>query len=130
MSYIYLASPYSADPHNLHMQTERFVAHCLREGITIFSPIVHCHELALRHDVPKDFAFWRDFNFAMLSPAKELWVLCLPGWKASAGVQGEIEQARQLKKQITYIRALNGAPPSIVEIEKESAKETDYVDFS
>lgn len=90
----YLASPYSADPESLHAEALRATARLIAEGHVIFSPIVHCHPLAQAAELPRDFLFWKHYNFGMLRNASELWVLTLPGWNTSRGVAGEIEFAR------------------------------------
>jgi len=100
---IYLASPYSASPQANFELTEAFVAEALRSGHPIFSPVVHCHQIALDYNLPGDFEFWKNFNFNMLRAADELWVLTLPGWKESKGVDGEVDFARSLGIPIIYI---------------------------
>lgn len=91
--YTYLASPYSHQ--NPEIREERFrlaeqaVAYLLRRSAWVYSPIVHCHALALRYTLPKDFDYWMDYNFAMLSRARELMVLTLPGWEESRGMEAE-----------------------------------------
>jgi len=108
---IYLASPYS-HPEALVMN-ERFraaaaaTAHWICEGHAIYSPIVHCHELARRFQMPTDFSFWTDYNLAMLNRALELWVLKLPGWERSQGIAGEMTFA-----EIQGIRTSLVDPPS------------------
>lgn len=92
--FIYLASPYSNSPQRNFEKAERFVAQKLKENIVIFSPIVHCHELAWKYALPTEFAFWQQYNFAMLEKAEELWVLELDKWEESKGVQKEIEFAK------------------------------------
>ena len=79
---LYLASPYS-DPDPLIMKTrfllaEQVTARLLQREIWVYSPIVHCHELALKYELPTDFTFWRAYNFAMLRHADELFVLKIP----------------------------------------------------
>ena len=94
---IYLASPYS-DPDQSVM-VRRFedaceaVAHLTNSGKTVYSPIVHFHPVAIRHQLPRDFAFWREVNFNMLDRASKLYVLMLDGWRDSVGVQAEIDRA-------------------------------------
>ena len=94
MSYIYLASPYS-DPspavrEERFFATERATAWLLRERIWVYSPIVHCHALALRYGLPTDAGFWQEYNFAMLRGAAALWLLKLSGWENSIGMRSEI----------------------------------------
>lgn len=105
MSFIYLASPYSSgDSKIMHARADAamaFTAHHLSEGFHIYSPIVHCHEMANRFDLPRDFDFWMTYNYAMLAKASQLWVLALDGWDASRGVLAEIEMATKLSIQVT-----------------------------
>lgn len=98
--YQYLASPYShPDPF---VREERYLAAMkemcahLKLGIAIYSPIVHCHELAKIDSLPRDAAFWRAYNFAMLAAAESLWLLMLPGWETSVGCAEEIEEAKRI----------------------------------
>lgn len=105
---IYLASPYTHIQPEVREEryqlTMAAVAHHLpRERHAIFSPIVYCHEMAKQFNLPTDFLFWETFNFRMLSQCACLWVLQLPGWEESAGVQGEINFAKQLGMTIQYL---------------------------
>jgi hypothetical protein len=92
--FIYLASPYTNNPHENFKKAEEYVAEELKKGVCIFSPIVHCHEIAQKHSLPHDFDFWKKYNFGMLQAANELHVLMLPDWKKSIGVLSEIEFAQ------------------------------------
>jgi len=105
MSFIYLASPYTASLHCTpteaaivrqmrYDEAAKATAWFLCRGKAIFSPIVHCHGLAIRHDLPKDIAFWKWYNDCMLGEAYALYVLTLKDWESSKGVQHEIEIAR------------------------------------
>lgn len=100
MSFIYLASPYTDDDPEVVLSryeaTRAFTANALEEGFHVYSPIVHCHELAHYHSLPKDFEFWKSYNLAMLTAASHLWVLALEGWQESKGVQMEIITALEL----------------------------------
>lgn len=95
---IYLASPYT-HKDQLIMKTrfllaEQVTARLLHRRSWVYSPIVHCHELALRYHLPTDFAYWRDYNFAMLRRCDTLYVLFIPGWEESLGVTEEIKFAQ------------------------------------
>jgi hypothetical protein len=97
---IYLASPYSGTPEEMQERYEAArerTADFLSRNFMIYSPIVHCHELAKHHNLPKDFAFWRDYNFHFLALAEQLWVYMLPGWHTSQGVTREVLWWRQNK---------------------------------
>ena len=59
MSYVYLASPYThEDPEVMNRryeQTAEWVANRLKEygGPVIYSPILHCHYMAVTYNLPK-----------------------------------------------------------------------------
>jgi len=95
---IYLASPYT-DPSAVIMD-QRYEAamHCtalmLRRRMYVYSPIVHCHELAKRHELPRDFEFWQKYDLHMLDRSSQILVLKLPGWQESRGVTAELAHAR------------------------------------
>lgn len=104
---IYLASPYSHDSEFIrelrHRTAMKVTADLLREGLIIYSPIVHCHELSKRHDLPGEFTFWRDYCLGMLICANNLFVLTITGWNESVGVKLEMEFARENKIPIHLI---------------------------
>jgi hypothetical protein len=105
MSFIYIASPYSGTPEVMQERfeaAELFTVRLLNEGLPVYSPIVHCHALAEKYDLPKDFDFWQNHNRAILSKASGLIVLRLDGWRDSRGVQAEIEFANQCGIGIEY----------------------------
>lgn len=114
MSFIYIACPYTQSGKgeanaNLkimkerHRAVEKYTAHLLNERVAVYSPIVHCHELAINHKLPKDAGFWMWYNDSMLIRADELYVLGLDGWEDSAGVVHEILFALQKDIPVTYI---------------------------
>lgn len=105
---IYLAVPYSnPDPD---VRSERFncasdwANRLTRQGKIIYSPITHGHVLSLWGGLPVDFDFWQTHCLSFLrSWAQELYVLTIPGWEQSKGVQAEMEEAQRLKLPITRI---------------------------
>lgn len=106
---IYLASPYSS-PDPLIMKTrfllaEQCTAELLKRKIWVYSPIVHCHELAHKYDLPKDHEYWLAYNFAMLRRCESLAILTIPGWRESKGVAEEIKFAELAGIGIDYITA-------------------------
>lgn len=107
--YAYIASPYSSGIReqlstaefqmlitDRYYAVRNFTGWCLINKIFVYSPIVHCHDLANKFNLPKDAGFWKEYNEALLLGAQKLIVLCLDGWKESEGVQQEIEMAREL----------------------------------
>jgi hypothetical protein len=104
---IYLASPYS-DPDPAVME-QRFDAVCrkagelMNRGEIVYSPIAHCHPIAVRVGLPRDWTFWHKFDREMLCTAKEMWILRLPGWQESAGIRAERQIAAELGIPVTEI---------------------------
>lgn len=104
---IYLASPYSSkDPQ---LEEERFEAACkvtahliTEQGLHVISPIAHTRPIA-KYGLPGDWAFWKEYDTNLINRCDELYVLRLPGWKESVGVQAEIEIARKGNKPITFV---------------------------
>lgn len=107
MSFIFLASPYThSNPRIMLQRYEKArdaAAKLLRGGITVFSPIVHFHDIALLHDFPKDAAFWENHNRPFLQLSCGLYVLTLPGWEDSIGVRREIELAHSFNLEVLYL---------------------------
>ena len=107
MSYWYLASPYSHPDAKL--RELRFhaamsaTAWLIRQRKWTYSPIVHCHELASKHGLPTDAAFWGDYDLEMLSAADGMFVLLIDGWKASQGMKHEIIWAIEHEKEIIEV---------------------------
>jgi len=107
---VYIASPYSNDDSSV-MQ-DRFVAvrdftanlmqHIMMHGCVPFSPIVHSHEIAQVHELPKGHDYWMICDKTFLRHCDELWVLMLPGWQDSEGVKMEIEFAESIMIPVKY----------------------------
>lgn len=106
--YTYVASPYSHPSYDIRvgrfLAVEEYCARRIREGDVLFSPIVHCHGMAIAHKLPGDAEFWRRFAIATLSPAKDVIVLQLSGWSTSLGVAFEVDLAERLNKEIHYVK--------------------------
>jgi hypothetical protein len=105
--YIYLAAPYSHP--DLTVRQKRFeqinacVAQLMRQGITVYSPISHCHPIAIEHDLPTDWSYWQHSGEIFVTACSKLYVLKLSGWQESVGVKAEIELAVKNKIPITYL---------------------------
>jgi hypothetical protein len=69
----------------------------------VFSPIAHCHPLAMAGGLPGDWEFWKRYCLATLTPCRQLWVLKLPGWEDSKGIAGEVQEATRQGKPIYYL---------------------------
>lgn len=90
---IYLASPYSSQDHAV--MEDRFDKVCrytgflMKQGLVVYSPIVHCHPIAIRVELPRDWGYWGKFDTEMISFASSFMILKLPGWDTSKGVAAE-----------------------------------------
>lgn len=104
---IYLASPYShEDPlikKTRFLLAEQVTAQLILQGKFIYSPIVHCHALAERYEMPGDFVFWRRYNIDMLKRADQMYILSIPGWDTSVGVKHEMEIAVEIGIEISLV---------------------------
>lgn len=101
---IYLATPYSHEKKAVrtarYHQTLKAVSDLSRADPSkfVYSPIIHFHHLANEYDMPTDALFWWNVNVIAMEKADTMYVLALPGWRASIGVQAEIKWAIEHKK--------------------------------
>lgn len=104
MKKIYLISPYSHD--DAKIREERYnaavdaTADLIKKGYIVFSPIVHCHPLALKHNLPGDHVYWKEYDRAFIEWADIGYVLRIQGWEESLGVTGDIRLLRSLNKSV------------------------------
>lgn len=99
-------------PYNHHRQDmidfrlamlDEYMVKLINEGITPYSTIQSMHELTIRHNISKDYDFWRDHCAKMIHASEEFHVLMLPGWRVSKGVTDEIELAHHNSVPVSYI---------------------------
>ena len=104
---IYLASPYShADPEVMEDRFRRVCAVASRlmlQGLHIFSPIAHCHPIAVTGGLPKGWEFWGSYDKDIISKCDRFLVLRLPGWEESKGVQAEIKIWEEMGGTVEYV---------------------------
>lgn len=105
---IYLASPYTAkrivdgdvECFDEKIETCRYEAniiitsHYMKQGIPIYSPVTHCHNLKQQLHTWKH-GDWMKYCLHMLRRASGLYVINLPGYDTSAGVKIEMEFAAE-----------------------------------
>jgi hypothetical protein len=108
--FIYVASPYSSPDREIERRRYADVMKFMTWLITEnpfnpppYSPILHCHDWADQHDLPKDARFWRCMNLGMLNKASKLFVLRLEGWGDSNGVSMEIQFVTKIVMVKNYI---------------------------
>lgn len=103
----YIATPYS-DPNPAvrelrYERVTRVTAKFVEVGFHVYSPITHNHQLLKHADLPPSWMFWEKFDRLHLKNCKGLIVLKLDGWEDSKGVNGEIEIAKELGIEISYV---------------------------
>ncbi len=104
---IYLAVPYSKMPWYLrelyfNLSCE-ITAQVVNKGLMIFAPIVYTHPMAVNCKLPGDWAYWKAFDEHFLAFCDTIYVLRVPGWEDSIGVQAEIDYMTQRGKEVRYI---------------------------
>jgi len=106
MKKIYLAAPYSHPDQEIIASRVKYVnkiAARLMKTAIVYSPISHCHAIAIENELPTDAAFWENQNKAFIKWCDQLVVLKLLGWEQSIGVKQEIAWAREFKKEIIMV---------------------------
>lgn len=105
---IYLASPHSHTNSGVRQDRYQAALECtswlIENGFWVFSPIVHSHNLPCnKMEKTISWEFWKEFDTETISRMDEVWVLIIPGWKESKGVQAEIEIGRSQGKLLMAI---------------------------
>lgn len=104
---IYLASPYS-DPSPV-VRENRYdlaldaTAYLMRQGIVVFSPIVHCYEIQQRYKLPGDHNFWLTYDEGILRRCFAMWILCIEGWRESKGIASEMKFCERNNIRVSYL---------------------------
>lgn len=106
---VYLACPYSDQSADVRRErfftATRVAQELIRQGYTVFSPLTHGHTLCEGSTLPEDFAFWRESCLSHVNFwATDLYVLMVPGWDSSTGVNAEVEAAT--RKGLPVVRIL------------------------
>ena len=111
MKKIYLACPFSSPDEDTRMYrfeaANQKAAELMNRGYVVFSPISHSvpiNRYLEQQGLPaKDLDFWMAQDLPMVAACDELWVLALPGWRESPGVQKEIEFAKNRGMNVRII---------------------------
>ena len=112
MKLIYLASPYThADDMVMELRAARIAQIAAKlqaenTDVAFFSPIAHGHALAVTREganLPVTYDFWKNHCETFISKCDELWVVCIPGWGDSLGVEAETVYASRLGIKIRHL---------------------------
>lgn len=93
-SLAYLATPYTNYIDGIEIafrDASRIAASLLLSGVEVYSPIAHCHPLAIYGDIDAlDRDFWLRYQESMMQRCDVLIVAKMKGWEQSLGIQHEI----------------------------------------
>jgi hypothetical protein len=105
-AFYYLATPYTNYEGGLekaYHDARMITAGFLKQGVTVFSPIVHTHPVARIGGIdPLDLNIWIPFDEPFMRAAGACIVAMLPGWKKSKGVRAEIDFFNAAGKPVLY----------------------------
>lgn len=105
---IYLATPYThasaavmQDRYELALQCTYWMT--ITQPEPVYSPIVHYHNIAVKHDLPRDAEWWKQTNLTHLRACRALAVLVCAGTKESKGCFEEYEFAQYLMMPVQFV---------------------------
>ena len=135
---IYLCSVYShgegkTDPEVRQRRYELvrdFVAKNIERPL--YSPIVHCHEMATLYEMPKDDEFWKQKDRNIIRRCDAVWILDIPNeegwlWDQSEGIRDEATFAMECGipvQRVVYYTPDREIPENVVKI-LEGEEDTD-----
>lgn len=100
----YLGTPYTNFEYGLETafrEACRLSARLAETGARIFSPICHCHPIAIYGGLdPRAHEFWMAFDGPMMRRCDNLIVAHMPGWDKSSGIAKEVEYFHHAGKPI------------------------------
>lgn len=107
---IYLASPYTDKSlgalevqETRYQEVMRIAAALMNRGDYIYSPIIHCHPMAVKYGLPTDWHYWKNYLHVILPKCDELWVAMMDGFLQSTGVNAEITLAKKWQIPVKYL---------------------------
>lgn len=108
---IYLAIPYSGIEEDSFKIANEVAAKLMNEGHVVYSPISHNHPIAVAHDLPRGWDYWKDNDTEFVKWADELHLVIITNYhldgeelcRRSKGVTAELEIAKELGKPIKRI---------------------------
>lgn len=113
---IYLASPYTAllkeTMHLRFTMVEAATAFLSAQmADSIYSPIVHFHQIAHKYQMPTDAKHWRQVNFVEIERSDVVFALRAEGWAESVGMRGELDYAKKIGRPIYWLTPTNWGTP-------------------
>ena len=122
---VYFASPYTHADKAVRDERNKAIALACgwfmnnRRDIFFFSPITHATPIAQECTLPYEWEFWAAIDECMISRCEELWVLVIPGFKKSTGVNAERKIAERLGLPIRFVVPKQDGSYEITDAEPE-----------
>lgn len=108
---VYLAIPYTHPQAAVRKERYKLVteiaAYYSKKGHIIFSPITHSHPMAINHNMPGTWDFWKKIDLEFLSHCHMMMIVALPDWKESVGVLAEKKFAEENGINVVFINPKN-----------------------
>jgi hypothetical protein len=121
---IYLGTPYTHKDADVREGRFRSVSRAAgwlftQQNIYTYSPISMTHQMwiEMQHLPNASFEWkaWADFDEFMVQKCDEFWILTIPGWDKSVGVNAETAIAIKLGLRIRYVNELADGTYSITD---------------
>jgi hypothetical protein len=80
----------------------------MNNGYYVFCPIAMSHPIQEFGGVPGTWEYWAEYDTKLLKACQALFVVTIDGWKESTGVQAEIQIAKDLGMEISYVNSITG----------------------
>ena len=120
---VYLASPLTHPDAAVRRERSLAVARACgwfmnnRRDLFFFSPIAYAEPIAAECTLPYEWHFWAEIDECMISRCEEIWVLAIPGFKKSTGINAERKIAERLGLPCRFVIPLADGSYSIVDEE-------------
>lgn len=103
----YMASPYTRYHEGIwqaYKEAARIAGKLAAAGLNVYSPIVHCHPLAVYGGIdPLNHQFWMKADAPFVAICEGLIVAKMPGWQESKGVTFEVQEFVTVRKPIYFL---------------------------
>jgi hypothetical protein len=106
---VYFASPLTHSDATVRLERSVAIARACgwfmnnRRDVFFFSPITHATSIASECALPYEWQFWAEIDECMLSRCDEIWVLAIPGFRESTGVNAERKIAERLALPCRFV---------------------------
>lgn len=103
----YIAIPYTDSDKSVVEQRVKILceidALLMKIGIFTVSPVLKHLLFMHAKDLPSDWKYWEEYSYALLARCQTMYVVTVPGWEESIGVQAEIAFCEKMNIKIVYL---------------------------